>query len=294
MGTPDVKTSGAIRLSEGGAFVNLKAEHITKEFGKQTALHDVNLMIENGEFFGLLGPNGAGKTTMIRILSTLMLPTSGQVLVDGEVLTRNRTDLKQKITVMTQEYTLRNDMSIAEVLEYQGRLYHVPGVERKERADALMDMTGLYNHKEKLIRHLSGGMKRKVMLCRALLPQPELILLDEPTVGLDPIFRHQMWDLLKELNEQGIGFLLTTHYLEEAQELCRRVSFLREGTVIRTGSTEQIVGELGRFCVESDGKTALFSTREAAIDHLRGCPANAKLRDTNLEAVFFRLSGEGM
>ena len=274
--------------------MNLKAIDITKTFGAQTALNHVNLSLENGEFFGLLGPNGAGKTTMIRILSTLMLSTSGQILVDGEALTRKRIDLKQKITVMTQEYTLRNDMSIAEVLEYQGRLYHVPAAERRERAASLMDMTGLYNHKEKLIRHLSGGMKRKVMLCRALLPQPELILLDEPTVGLDPIFRHQMWDLLKNLNEQGIGFLLTTHYLEEAQELCRQVSFLREGTVIRTGSTDQILEDLGPICVETAGKTRLFCAREDAIDYLRTCSASAKLRDTNLEDVFFRLSGEGM
>ena len=271
----------------------LKTEQITKKFGDQTALNHVDLTIENGEFFGLLGPNGAGKTTMIRILSTLMLPTSGQVLADGEVLTRNRTDLKKKITVMTQEYTLRNDMSIAEVLEYQGRLYHVPRNERKERAAQLMDMTGLYHHKEKLIRHLSGGMKRKVMLCRALLPQPEIILLDEPTVGLDPIFRHQMWDLLKQLNARGIGFLLTTHYLEEAQELCKRVSFLRAGQVIQTGKPAEIVGGIGAFCVEQDGKTQLFTSREAAIEYLSSCPSTAKLRETNLEDVFFRLAKEG-
>ena len=272
----------------------LEAKSISKQFGEQTALDQVDLTIENGEFFGLLGPNGAGKTTMIRILSTLMLPTSGQVLADGEVLTRNRTDLKKKITVMTQEYTLRNDMSIAEVLEYQGRLYRVPSNERKARAEALMDMTGLYNHKDKLIRHLSGGMKRKVMLCRALLPQPEIILLDEPTVGLDPIFRHQMWDLLKELNEQGIGFLLTTHYLEEAQQLCKRVSFLRGGKVIQTGNPEEIVSEIGAFCVEQEGKNQLFTTREAAIEYLSTCPNTAKLRDTNLEVVFFRLAKEGL
>lgn len=272
----------------------LQAKSISKQFGEQTALNQVDLTIENGEFFGLLGPNGAGKTTMIRILSTLMLPTSGQVLADGEVLTRNRTDLKKKITVMTQEYTLRNDMSIAEVLEYQGRLYRVPSNERKARAEALMDMTGLYNHKDKLIRHLSGGMKRKVMLCRALLPQPEIILLDEPTVGLDPIFRHQMWDLLKELNEQGIGFLLTTHYLEEAQQLCKRVSFLRGGKVIQTGNPEEIVSEIGAFCVEQEGKNQLFTTREAAIEYLSACPNTAKLRDTNLEDVFFRLAKEGL
>lgn len=267
----------------------LQAKDITKQFGAQTALDRVNLTIENGEFFGLLGPNGAGKTTMIRILSTLMLPSSGQVLANGEALTRSRTDLKKKITVMTQEYTLRNDMSIAEVLEYQGRLYHIPSKDRKERTAHLLDMTDLYGHQHKLIRHLSGGMKRKVMLCRALLPQPEIILLDEPTVGLDPIFRHQMWELLKKLNEQGIGFLLTTHYLEEAQQLCKRVAFLREGQIIRTGSPRDIVGQLGAFCVEKDGKTQLFQAQTDALDYLR--ENGGKLRDTNLEDVFFRLSG---
>lgn len=270
----------------------LQANQITKQFGAQTALDHVELTIEDGEFFGLLGPNGAGKTTMIRILSTLMLPTSGQVLANGEELTRNRIDLKKKITVMTQEYTLRNDMSVAEALEYQGRLYYVPRSERKERAASLMNMTGLYHHKDKLIRHLSGGMKRKVMLCRALLPQPEIILLDEPTVGLDPIFRHQMWDLLKNLNDRGIGFLLTTHYLEEAQQLCKRVAFLKQGKVIQTGVPSEIVGQLGPFCVKNPEGTHLFQSQEEALGHLRAY--GGKLRDTNLEDVFFRLSGGGI
>ena len=272
--------------------MKLEAKKITKKFGEQTALDHVDLTIENGEFFGLLGTNGAGKTTMIRILSTLTLPTSGTVLADGEELTRGNVEMKKKITVMTQEYTLRNDMSIEEILEYQGRLYHVPRLVRKERAAELMKLTDLYDHKDKLIRHLSGGMKRKVMLCRALLPQPEIILLDEPTVGLDPIFRHQMWDLLHQLNEQGVGFLLTTHYLEEAQQLCKRVAFLNKGKVIQTGSPEEIVSQLGAFCVENKDGTKLFRTQEEALDHLRN--QGGKLRDTNLEDVFFRLSGGGI
>ena len=267
----------------------LQAKEISKQFGAQTALNHVDLTIENGEFFGLLGPNGAGKTTIIRILSTLMLPSSGWVLADGEELTRKRVDLRKKITVMTQEYTLRNDMTIAEILEYQGRLYQVPKPERRERAIDLMKLTGLYDHKDKLIRHLSGGMKRKVMLCRALLPKPEIILLDEPTVGLDPIFRHQMWDLLKELNQQGIGFLLTTHYLEEAQQLCKRVAFLNHGKIIQTGVPSKIVGKLGVFCVETAAGTSLFHTQEEALQYFR--IHGGKLRDTNLEDVFFHLSG---
>ena len=269
--------------------MNLKAEHITKKFGAQTALDDVTLSIDHGEFFGLLGTNGAGKTTMIRILSTLMLPTSGRVLADGQELSRSNVEMKKKITVMTQEYTLRNDMSIEEILEYQGMLYHVPKAQRRARAGELMEMTGLWDHRDKLVRHLSGGMKRKVMLCRALLPEPEIILLDEPTVGLDPIFRHQMWELLRKLNEQGVGFLLTTHYLEEAQQLCKRVTFLKEGRVVTTGVPSEIVDELGSFCVEQGSETNLFRTQEEALEHLR--MHGGKLRDTSLEDVFFRLSG---
>jgi ABC-2 type transport system ATP-binding protein len=152
-----------------------------------------------------------------------------------------------------------------------------------------MKLTDLYDHRKKLIRHLSGGMKRKVMLCRALLPKPEIILLDEPTVGLDPIFRHQMWDLLRQLNEEGVGFLLTTHYLEEAQQLCKRVTFLNKGKVVTTGVPSEIVGQLGAFCVENAEGTHLFQTQEEALEHLR--VHGGKLRDTNLEDVFFRLSG---
>ena len=269
--------------------MKLEAREITKKFGEQTALDHVDLTIESGEFFGLLGTNGAGKTTMIRILSTLMLPTSGCVLADGQALIRNNVELKKKITVMTQEYTLRNDMSIEEILEYQGRLYRVPKQERQTRAAELMKLTGLYDHRKKLVRHLSGGMKRKVMLCRALLPRPEIILLDEPTVGLDPIFRHQMWDLLRKLNEDGVGFLLTTHYLEEAQQLCKRVAFLNRGKVVTTGVPSEIVGQLGAFCVENAEGTRLFQTQEEALDYLR--ENGGKLRDTSLEDVFFRLSG---
>lgn len=269
--------------------MKLEAKQITKKFGPQTALDHVDLTIENGEFFGLLGTNGAGKTTMIRILSTLMLPSSGAVFADGRELTRGNVEQKQKITVMTQEYTLRNDMSIEEILEYQGRLYRVSKQERKERAAELMELTGLYDHRKKLVRHLSGGMKRKVMLCRALLPRPELILLDEPTVGLDPIFRHQMWELLRQLNEEGVGFLLTTHYLEEAQQLCKRVAFLNRGKIVATGVPFEIVGQLGAYCVEGAGEIRLFRTQPEALDFLR--EQGGKLRDTDLEDVFFRLSG---
>lgn len=270
----------------------LKATNLRKNFGSQEALADVSFEIGPGEFFGLLGPNGAGKTTTIRILSTLMLPTSGEVTVDGELLKRNRVDLKKKITVVTQDYTLRNDMTIEQVLELQGRLYRVPRKERKQRIASLLQRMELTEHKGKLIRNLSGGMKRKVMLCRALLPQPELILLDEPTVGLDPIFRQQMWQLLKELNSEGISFLLTTHYLEEAQQLCKQVAFLDGGRIIASGTPQTVMKDFGSYCVEDGAARQLFHSREDAIAHLRGCPDTAKLRETNLEDIFFHLAGK--
>ena len=260
--------------------MKLEAREITKKFGEQVALDHVDLTIENGEFFGLLGTNGAGKTTMIRILSTLMLPTFGTVLADGQELTRNNVDMKKKITVMTQEYTLRNDMSIEEILEYQGRLYHVPRQERKERAVELMKLTGLYEHRNKLIRHLSGGMKRKLMICRALLTEPEILLLDEPTAGMDALSRRQMWNLLRKLNGNNMTIILTTHYIEEAQALCDRVALINRGVLRKLDTPQALIKELGEYAVDETNEETLltryFHDREEAIEYLKkaGVPIN--------------------
>ena len=221
--------------------MKLEAKEITKKFGQQTALDHVDLTIENGEFFGLLGTNGAGKTTMIRILSTLMLPSSGKVYADGQELKRSHVEMKKKITVMTQEYTLRNDMSIEEILEYQGRLYRVPKQERQTRAVELMKLTGLYDHRKKLIRHLSGGMKRKVMLCRALLPKPEIILLDEPTVGLDPIAEAEIYSKFNDISGDKTAIYIS-HRLSSCK-FCDEIAVFHKGHLVQLGSHEQLVAE---------------------------------------------------
>ncbi|MGN1003408.1 MAG: ABC transporter ATP-binding protein, partial [Oscillospiraceae bacterium] len=177
----------------------IEIQHISKTYpeSKNKALDDVSLTIESGDFFGLLGPNGAGKTTLISILSTLLLPTQGEIRIDGEKLTRKRQDIKRKLSLITQHNSLRGDMTMDEIMELHGRLYFMDRKRVRERSEELLTFCGLIDHRKKTVRKLSGGMKRKLMLCRALLTDPEILILDEPTIGLDPASRRQMWDLLR-------------------------------------------------------------------------------------------------
>ncbi|MBQ9321518.1 MAG: ABC transporter ATP-binding protein, partial [Eubacterium sp.] len=161
----------------------IELQNLTKKFGNFTAVDHIDLRIETGEFFGLLGPNGAGKTTTISMMSTVLLPTEGSVSIDGTVLTRKSSREKQKLSVITQEFSMRQDMTIDEVMEYQGRLYFLPKKVIRQKTEELLEFAGLLQFRRRIVRHLSGGMKRKVMICRALMTEPEIMLLDEPTAG---------------------------------------------------------------------------------------------------------------
>ena len=248
----------------------IETRNLTKTFDNFTAVDSLNLKIEKGEFFGLLGPNGAGKTTTISLLSTLLLPTKGEILIDGQQLTRKRPDLKRKISVITQEYSMRQDMNMDEIMEYQGRLYFMPRKEIKARTEELLEFCDLIKFRKRTVRKLSGGMKRKLMVCRALLTDPEILLLDEPTAGMDALSRRQMWNLLRKLNEKNLTILLTTHYMEEAQSLCNRVDEMTaDGT-----------------------KNHYFHTRQDAIRYLEGLTGQASLRETTLEDVFVERAGK--
>ena len=274
----------------------IELKDLTKTFENFTAVDSLNLCIESGEFFGLLGPNGAGKTTTIGMLSTLLLPTRGEILIDGERLTRKRKDIKQKVSVITQEYSMRQDMDMDEIMEYQGRLYFIPVKQIRSRTEELFAFAGLTEHRYKTIRKLSGGMKRKLMICRALLTEPEILLLDEPTAGMDAISRRQMWHLLRQLNEKGLTILLTTHYIEEAQALCHRVALMNSGKLNDVDTPAHLIDKLGAYAVDEhrpDGiHSRYFPDREQAITYLSGLEGQCTLRDTTLEDVFVEQAGK--
>lgn len=272
--------------------------NISKLFGSKQVLNEVNLKINSGEFFGLLGANGAGKTTLIRLISTLLLPNTGKIELDGQLLSRTRNDLKSQITTVTQEYSLRNDMTVLEVMELQGRLYHMKSKQRKQDAEILLKKCGLWEYRNHKTRQLSGGFKRMLMLCRALLPNPKIVLLDEPTVGLDPYARRKMWQMIRNLHQQGLTFILTTHYMEEAQMLCSRVAFMKKGCVLGVETPENWILQLGRFAVdhfESETvKTYYFNCKEEAIAYAEHLSSDFLLRETNLEDVFLETVGKEM
>lgn len=268
---------------------------LTKRFDKFTAVDGIDLTIPDGEFFGLLGPNGAGKTTTIGMLSTLLLPTAGEIRIDGERLTRQRKEIKRMVSVVTQEYSMRQDMNMDEIMEYQGRLYYMPVREIRARTEELLSFAGLTEHRRKTVRKLSGGMKRKLMVCRALLTGPKLLLLDEPTAGMDAIARRQMWNLLRRLNRQGLTILLTTHYIEEAQALCNRVALMDGGRLTEVDTPAGLIEGLGAFAVDElleDGvRSRYFHQRDEAIACLSALDGRCALRDTTLEDVFVERVG---
>ena len=273
----------------------IETKNLTKSFDSFTAVNDLNLKIESGEFFGLLGPNGAGKTTTISLLSTLLLPTKGEILIDGQTLTRNRPDLKRKISVITQEYSMRQDMNMDEIMEYQGRLYFMSKKEIRQKTEELLDFCDLLKFRKRTVRKLSGGMMRKLMVCRALLTDPEILLLDEPTAGMDALSRRQMWNLLRKLNGKNLTILLTTHYMEEAQSLCGRVALMDHGKLEEINTPSGLIDSLGRYTVDetlSDGtKSYYFHHRQEAIEFLSGLTGQAALRETTLEDVFVERAG---
>jgi len=276
----------------------IEVKNLTKTFDGFTAVDDISFQINTGEFFALLGPNGAGKTTTISMLSTLILPTAGHIYIDGEELTRSRKDIKRKVSVVTQEYSMRQDMNMDEVMEYQGRLYYVPRAERKRRTEELFEFAGLTDHRWKSVRHLSGGMKRKLMVCRALLTEPEILILDEPTAGMDAFARRQMWSLLRQLNDKGLTILLTTHYIEEAENLCDRVALMNEGRIQQLATPGEFITELGEYAVdrnEPDGiHSAYYQTKQEALDAMAQTDFRCSMRSTSLEDVFVERLGRSL
>jgi ABC-2 type transport system ATP-binding protein len=273
-------------------------KNVTKRYGTVTAVSDFSLEIGRGEFFGLLGPNGAGKTTLLRMTSTLTAPSAGLISIDGARIDRNLTDAKRRLGVVPQYSNLENELSALQNLEYHGRLYGLPLRSIRRRSRELLEFSGLDGRKNDKARTFSGGMRRKLMIMKALMHEPDILLLDEPSAGLDAPWRRRIWDLLRELHKQGLSILLTTHYLEEAEALCSRLGMIDGGTLRRTGTPGEIISEAGNFVLEyfENGETIqrFFDDRDGAAAYAAAravrLEGGCRVREANLEDAFIKLT----
>lgn len=220
----------------------IEIKNLTKVFpnGKK-ALNNVNLSIPQGEFFALLGPNGAGKTTTINILTGLVQKTEGEVLVFGESISKNRTYIKSLIGVVPQEFNFSIFETILDIVVTQAGYYGVLRKDALVRAEEVLKKLSLWEKRNDAARTLSGGMKRRLMIARALMHDPKILILDEPTAGVDVELRRDMWVFLQELNKKGVTILLTTHYLEEAEQLCKNMAVIQMGEVVAQGPIKELV-----------------------------------------------------
>ncbi len=274
----------------------IQTNNITKFFGSLGAAQSVSFSVGKGEVFGLLGPNGAGKTTTIRMLTTLLTPSSGTGSVAGHDIRNDALNVKRSIGVVPQMLNLDIDLTCAENLEYHGRLHGMRQEDREARIEELLRFVGLWEKKDVPVEHLSGGMRRRLLIARGLMHRPLVIFMDEPTVGLDPQARHMIWGLINSLKRSGITIMITTHYIEEADALCDRVAIMRAGRIITVDTPAALKAGVGGFSLECVGKQDMprtfFKSRQDAIDAGRDLECDFLVRESSLEDVFIKLTGE--
>ena len=276
----------------------VEMQGVWKRFGQQVAVQDLSLRISQGEVFALLGPNGAGKSTTIRMLTSLTRPSQGSIRVGGYDVVRDPLAVRRQIGVVLQPITLEAELTVWENLEFHGRMHHIPNPERQQRIDEWLEYVKLADRRHDKVKTLSGGMKRRLQVARALLHRPQILFLDEPTVGLDPQARRLLWEILRDLNRQGMTLLITTHYMEEAEELCDRIGIMDGGKLIELGSTDQLRAKYGEaLLVRSrpgqEVSNTLFPSLAEAQRQLEAEPDKTGLmvRPANLEDIFVRLTG---
>jgi ABC-2 type transport system ATP-binding protein len=230
-----------------GGFVSVNAEgiivteNLTRRFGQVTAVDQLSLQVQHGEIFGLVGPDGAGKTTTIRMLCAIQDPSAGVARVAGYDTMKQAEQIKRRIGYMAQRFNLYGDLTVAENLGFFADVFQVPRQERGERGERLLQFAGLTEFRGRRAAHLSGGMQKKLALACTLMHQPEVVFLDEPTTGVDPVSRRELWDILTELHLQGISVFVTTPYMDEA-ERCSRVGLMYRGQLVACAPPEQIKG----------------------------------------------------
>jgi lipooligosaccharide transport system ATP-binding protein len=307
---------------DGGPIVEAKG--LTKRFGDFVAVDGIDVRVERGEFFGFLGPNGAGKTSTMRMIGCVSPASGGDLHVLGMDPRHDGPEIRGRLGVVPQEDSLDPELTVYENLIVYGRYFGIPRAELHPRADELLEFVQLDDRRDSLVDPLSGGMRRRLSIARALINEPDLLLLDEPTTGLDPQARHLVWERLFRLKARGVTMVLTTHYMDEAEQLCDRLVVMDEAHIVAEGSPAQLIAEHStkevvelRFADEAERERALPRAREvgerievlservlvyaqdgdAALAALHGdglAPTSVLVRRSTLEDVFLHLTGRSL
>jgi ABC-2 type transport system ATP-binding protein len=305
----------------------IELKQVSKSYGKLQALKEISFSIQKGELFGLLGPNGAGKSTTINLLSTLIPYDKGSILINGNDIRQNARKIKQVLGVIPQEIALYEDLTAYENLQFWGKIYGISGKELSSRCNELLEMVGLYERRNATIKTFSGGMKRRINIAAGLLHNPSIILMDEPTVGVDPQSRNFIFDLIKQLHSIGKTIVYTTHYMEEAEKLCQRIAIIDHGKLLALNTLAELLKMLGNeetvsiqfakpvkletlqayfpdiLLKEDTDRTIHFTGKnlhqklwkfltifhELSIEY-----SNIKLHQPNLEKLFLKLTGRAL
>jgi len=301
----------------------IEARDLRKAFGDFEAVRGIDLAVRKGEAFGFLGPNGAGKSSTMRMIGCVSPPSEGSLTVFGEDVRQRGSQIRARLGVVPQEDNLDTELTVWDNLIIYGRYFGLPTPVIRERAGALLDFMQLADRREARVDPLSGGMKRRLTIARALINSPELLLLDEPTTGLDPQARHMLWERLYQLRREGVSLVLTTHYMDEAEQLCDRLVIMDAGRIVAEGSPSQLIAEhaarevvemrfgsdadrtqahdllAARSRVELAGERLLVYTDDAdgvhkAIDAAGIEPASILTRRGSLEDVFLIITGRSL
>lgn len=275
--------------------------NVHKVYNNTCVVNDLSLAIQPGEVFGLLGPNGAGKSTTIRMLTTLAQPTQGDIVVAGYDVSRQAAQVRSRIGVVLQQISVDADMTAWENMEFHGRMHHIPAAQRAKDIRHWLEYMGLSDRAQDKVKTLSGGMKRRLQIARALLHQPSILFLDEPTVGLDPQTRRRLWEIIRALNkERGVTMLLTTHYMEEVEYLCDRIGIMDQGKLIESGTLQELRQKHGEGIVMKQKgdrwEYVFFPTLQEANRYLDQQPDKTGMmtRPANLEDIFVELTGRNL
>ena len=280
-------------------------ENVSKISDRTPVVDNLSFTIETGEIFGLLGPNGAGKSTTIRMLITLAKPSQGKIRVFGYDTVARSFQVKQNIGIVLQQISIDAELSVWENMEFHGRMHHIPNPERQARIDRWLEYVELTDKRTALAKTLSGGMKRRLQIARALLHEPRILFLDEPTVGLDPQTRRRLWEIIQDLNQKGMTILLTTHYMEEVEFLCTRcgngkpgrIGIMDSGRLIELGTLDEFRNRYGKAIALEQKNDRLdyhfFANSDKANAYLESLAdkTGVMVRDSNLEDIFVELTG---